>query len=324
MSEPHDCHPACAGTCAGGPRELEPIDLAEAAARFGREARHGTCDTGRYRMPYFTWGEGPPLVFVHGLSDTARSFLLPMARLSAGFRCVGYELPAGGADGARLRRYAFDDLVADLWALLDHLGLGRAYVLGSSLGAAVALKALHARPERLPRGVLQGALAHRPLRRAEKVLAWVARWLPGTMGGLPKRERILWKLNRGFFAHRPPEVWRYFVECTGRPPVAAVGHQARWLHGLDLRPILAGVRQPVLLVCGEHDRVVPAAYQDELLRGLPNAGRAVIAGCGHTPSYTHPEVFAEVVRQFLTPPPKGNHRVTEGTEGSTTEGKNQG
>src|SRR5205823_3121996 len=122
-------------------------------------------------------------------SDTARSFLLPMARLSAHFRCVGYELPAGGADGARLRRYAFADLVDDLWGLLDHLGLGRSYVLGSSLGAAVALSALHARPERLPRAVLQGALAHRPLRRAEKVLAWVARWLPGTMGGLPKRER---------------------------------------------------------------------------------------------------------------------------------------
>jgi pimeloyl-ACP methyl ester carboxylesterase len=39
-----------------------------------------------------------------------------------------------------------------------------------------------------------------------------------------------------------------------------------------------------------------------LLQGLPNAGRVVIAGCGHVPSYTHPEILAEVIQQFLTPP----------------------
>jgi pimeloyl-ACP methyl ester carboxylesterase len=40
-----------------------------------------------------------------------------------------------------------------------------------------------------------------------------------------------------------------------------------------------------------------------LLHGLPNAGRVILEGCGHVPSYTHPEAVAEVVRQFLTPAP---------------------
>jgi pimeloyl-ACP methyl ester carboxylesterase len=48
--------------------------------------------------------------------------------------------------------------------------------------------------------------------------------------------------------------------------------------------------------------VVPRPYEEMLLQGLPNAGRIVLEGCGHTPSYTHPEVLAEVIRQFLTPP----------------------
>ena len=52
----------------------------DALARFGREAVRGTLDTSRYRMPYFSWGEGPPLLFIHGVSDSSRSFLLPIAR----------------------------------------------------------------------------------------------------------------------------------------------------------------------------------------------------------------------------------------------------
>jgi pimeloyl-ACP methyl ester carboxylesterase len=91
------------------------------------------------------------------------------------------------------------------------------------------------------------------------------------------------------------------VDWTGQARLAALGHQAQWLHRLDLRPDLPEVRQPVLLVQGECDRVVPLPHADMLRAGLPSAGLVILEGCGHVPSYTHPEAFAEVVRQFLTP-----------------------
>ena len=69
-----------------------------------------------------------------------------------------------------------------------------------------------------------------------------------------------------------------------------------------MRPLLSEVKQPVLLVCGERDPVVGPAQTKLLLDGLPNAGRVMIEGGGHMPYYTHPELLAEVVRQFLTPP----------------------
>src|SRR5262249_40371212 len=102
--------------------------------------------------------------------------------------------------------------------------------------------------------------------------------------------------------HRPTEVWRYFVDCTGGPAVKSVGLQARLLHQLDLRPMLPQIRQPILLLCGEQDRIVGRRFEETLLEGLPNAGRVTLEGCGHAPSYTHPEIVAEVVRQFFTPP----------------------
>jgi 3-oxoadipate enol-lactonase len=282
--------------------QVAPVDFAEARACFEREAIHGVCNTGRYRMPYYTWGEGPPLLFVHGLGDSGHSFLQPISRLTKHFRCIAYELPNGHRDGARLRRYAHDHLIADIWMLLDHLGLRRSYILGSSFGSTIVLKAMHAHPERLPRAILQGGLAYRPLRRAERLLSYWGRFLPGRMAGVPLREKVLLKTAGTGFKESFSDVWDYFLECTGRARLATVAHQAYMLHRIDLRSILPHIRQPVLLICGEYDRVVPRPHEEMLLQGLPNAGRVTIEGCGHVPSYTHPEILAEVIRQFLTPP----------------------
>jgi pimeloyl-ACP methyl ester carboxylesterase len=253
-------------------------------------------------MPYYVWGDGPPLVFIHGLCDSGLSFLQPIARLSRWFRCVAYDLPSGNGDGARLGRCTHADLVADLWALLDHLRLERTYLFAASFGSTVALSALRQRPERLPRAVLQGGLAHRPLRLPERLLAQVARFLPGRAARLPLREMILRDLEAFAFARRGPEVWRWFLARSGRIPIRAFAHQALLLHRVDLRRQLADIRQPILLLNGDRDRVVPPQHAELLMRELPNVGRVVLENCGHAPSCTHPEVVAEVVRTFLTPP----------------------
>jgi len=299
----HPCELACSDVCAmHAATALPPIDLDGALRRFEREAVRGVCDTGRYRMPYFSWGDGPPLVFVHGAMDSSRAWIMAASRLSAHFRCVAYDLPNGRDDGARLGRYGHADLVRDFWALLDHLNLPRSYVLGSSFGSTVVLPAMRERPERLPRAVLQGGLALRPLRRLERFLARVGRFLPCTTGRLPLRAKVTRKVNGAGFKEQSERLYRYFVETTGRTPVKAFAHQVLLLDGVDLRPILPEVRQPVLLFCGDLDVVVRPAHAEVLLNGLPNARRVVVEGCGHVPGYSHPEVLAEVVRQFLTPP----------------------
>lgn len=311
MHNDHACDEPCALDCAEacvlqassvGP----PIDVTAAQKRFEKEAVRGVCSTGRYRMSYFVWGDGPPLVLIHGLGDRGLSFVPVVSRLSPHFRCVAYDLPAGGRDGARVRRYVHGDFVHDLWALLDHLRLDRAYLLGSSYGSTIALAALREQPERLPRGVLQGGMAYRPLMGSERWIARVAQFLPGTMGALRGREKVLRKVHGEEFAGRPPEAWRYFIDVTATAPIAAFGRLALLLDRLDLRQLLPEVRQPVLLVCGDRDAIVPKRHGEMLLAGLPIAGRVTIEGCGHLPSHTHPEALAEVVRQFLTPPARPN------------------
>jgi pimeloyl-ACP methyl ester carboxylesterase len=282
---------------------LEPVVFAEARQRFEREAEHGVCPTGRYRMPYFQWGNGPPLVFIHGVSDSSRSFLQPISLLARHFRCIAYDLPTGRGDGARLGRYTQQGLVDDLLALLEHLRLERAYLFASSFGSTVALSALHDHPARLPRAILQGGLAHRPLRRVERFLARLACYLPGRMAHVPLRQRVLLKTQYPFFINRAPEVWEWFLNTSGQVPIRAVGHQALWLERVDVRPLLPTIRQPILLVCGQWDRVVPWSNSSVLHQGLANAGLAWIEQAGHVLSYSHPEALAEVTRRFLTPQP---------------------
>jgi pimeloyl-ACP methyl ester carboxylesterase len=120
---------------------------------------------------------------------------------------------------------------------------------------------------------------------------------------LPGRTTLLRWFHFAPFAPRSPEVWSYFLKRSNSHPIAAVAHRALMIHRLDLRPILSEIHQPVLLVCGDHDPLVSPFCEEALLHGLPNAGRAQITSCGHNPLFSHPEILAELVRQFLTPPP---------------------
>jgi pimeloyl-ACP methyl ester carboxylesterase len=231
----------------------------------------------------------------------ALGFVVLLARLRSEFRCVSFDLPDGETDGAHLMTYRHEDLVADLFTLLDQLSIRQCFLLGSSFGSTIALAALHGQPSRFSRAILQGGFARRSLARAEVLAASFARFLPGRLGHLPLVTRILEHNQRAPFLARAPEVWEFFVEQSLRVPLRAFAARALLIHRLDLRPILPAIAQPVLMVCGDRDPLVSKACEAELMQGLPRVARAEIEQCGHVPQFTHPEVLAEVVRQFLLP-----------------------
>jgi len=266
--------------------------MSEVLDRYFREAERGVFDTGRYLCPYYTWGAGPALVFIPGLCDDALSFILPIARLQEHFRCVAFDLPTGQGDGARLGRYHHADYVLDVLALLDHLELRQAYLFGSSFGATIALGALAARPERFPRAILQGGFARRPLARAEVMLASWARYWRGTMTALPFRGALLKVSHEAPFFQRNPgsresDVWNFFLQRSGTPPMAAVARRALIVHRLDLRSLLPHIHRPILLICGDHDPMVGKECEEELPARLTFGGSRR-AGTLRTPASLQP------------------------------------
>lgn len=290
-----DCARAEQNTCS------QPLRLADCLSQWQREAQHGQVDTGRYRCRYYTWGRGPTVVFIPGLSLESTSFVMAMSRLHTQFRCVGYELPTGDGDGASLTRYRHHDLRDDLFALLDHLQLERSYLLGFSFGATIALAALAGQPRRFARAVLVGGFARRPLACTEVMLAHWARYWPFRVSALPFADHAIRRHNTELYATRPPGELDHFCAEEVRPLLRTIAARALMMHQTDLRPTLAQITQPTLLVYGDRDTHVGRVYQGELKRGLPSATRAEIENCGHYPQLTHPEVFTEITRQFLTP-----------------------
>jgi len=275
--------------------------MREVLDNYFREAERGECDTGRYRCRFYAWGQGPALVFVPGLCDDGLSFVLPISRLKTHFRCIAYDLPGGKDDGANLGRYRHADYVADLLALLDHLQLRKAYLFGSSFGSTVTLGAMALKPDRFPRGILQGGFARRSLAPAEEMLASWGRYWPGSMAQIPLRNLVLKHSHDSSFLGREPDFWNFYMLRSGSPPMAAVAQRAMILHRLDMRPLLPHIHQPILMICGDHDPLVGKECEKALLSGLPMVTRAELENCGHLPQYSHPEVLAEIMLRFLTP-----------------------
>ena len=278
-----------------------PISLEESLDRFEREAERGVLQTGRYRCSYYVWGKGPPLTFIHGLADQARSFIPAISAISEHFRCIAYELPEGEADEADLHHYRHADMVEDLFCLLDHLQVRQSYLFGSSFGSTVTLAALRARPDRVPRAILQGGFAHRPLAPAERMLARMARFWPGRLRHVPLRRAVMHYYHHAPFVNRSPAFWQFQLTNGDPHTIRSVAGRALMMHALDLRPLLPEIHQPVLIICGDYDPLVGKTCEQALLDGLPSVGRVEFENCGHFPYLTHPEALAEVVRRFLTP-----------------------
>jgi len=274
--------------------------LRAAFVAFRQHARHGVLDTGRYRMRYFIWGSGSPLVFIHGMADAAAAFVMVMNGLVSRFTCVGYELPDGTTDGSHLYGYTHADYTADLLALLDHLSFDRAALVGSSFGSTIALASLAAKPERFTQSILQNGFAYRPLNTAQRVLAHLARFWPGWFADYPEiYARVIRRVERPTLAILPPLVRDFFLKHGGHTPLRASALRSIAIDRVDLRPALPGIRVPMLLLTGDHDPLVPASCALDLERGLPNARRVEFTGCGHYPQYTHPAEMAEAILTCL-------------------------
>jgi pimeloyl-ACP methyl ester carboxylesterase len=111
-------------------------------------------------LAYETYGDGPPVVLLHGFTSSGASWLRlgwVEALVAAGRTAVALDLPGHGASGpVDDLRAATPRLAADVAALLDHLALERASLVGFSMGGGVALQLALAEPERVERLVVAG------------------------------------------------------------------------------------------------------------------------------------------------------------------------
>jgi pimeloyl-ACP methyl ester carboxylesterase len=316
--------PPAGGQGSGAPTCQPPANVVTEVSRYDRVAQVGEWSGPRYRMTYRVLGDGPPLVWLPGIAATYRVYSMVLNRLAERFLTIQYEYPGDcEGDGARLGQISHDDLVDDLFGLIDHLRLGRLFLAGISFGSTIALKALVREPRRFPRAVVQGAFARRRFTTAERLALFLGRRIPGMSARLPFRESVLSYNSRMDFPQIIEDRWPFYLEQNGQTPIKALAHRTSLLARLDLRPTLAAVKSDLLLIQGREDRIVPHRYFEEIKALLPQSESLVLPTVGHIPHLTHAEMLVRVIGDWLLPcNPEGCPREsTEASSGCASGGQ---
>ncbi len=279
-----------------------PANFRKVADDYDRDARVGVWSGPRYKMTYRVLGQGPPLILLPGVSSTYRGYLLTLRQLSERFTTVVYDYPGDHPDdGAALGSITHDHLADDLFGLIDHLNFGRVFLFGLSFGSTVVLKSLAREPRRFPRAAVQGAFARRKFTIPEKLALWVGRRIPGRSRNLPLHDTILTLNSKSHFPMILESRFRYYLDENGRTPIRALAHRLDLVSRLDLRPMLPRITTPLLLVHGREDRIVPERSFEELRSAVPSATGLLVPLVGHQPHFTHAELLAKTVGDWLLP-----------------------
>lgn len=251
------------------------------------------------RLAWREAGRGPALVLVHGIGGSSASWRPQLDALQNDFRVVAWDAPGyGGSAPLPSRTPRADDYATALLALLDHLGIAKAHLVGHSLGAVFVAALCRRRPGLAQRVVFlhpvtgSGSL---PPEQRESVRAARIKDL-GSAGMRAFAE------NRGraiLGTVGSPEAIAEAIEVMAEVPEA--GYLAAWesMCAADIFPDLRYVRCPALVVCGTDDPVSPPATGEKIAAALPDAKLEVINGLGHYGSLEVPGLVNDRLREFL-------------------------
>ncbi|TGQ52064.1 alpha/beta hydrolase [Mesorhizobium sp. M1C.F.Ca.ET.193.01.1.1] len=232
-------------------------------------------------------GSEPPLLLVHGFTDTSRSFSL-LARHLAGRRLIMPDLRGHGASRAR-GGCDVADFAEDIAGLIRRLGLNRPIVVGHSLGAMVSI-ALASRYPQLVGGlvVMAGTLKTGFLPDHPLVTGVEALRDPIS----PADPFFEWWHQCG------PDVPRAFL--VGMAREASAIPAARWraileeIRRTDLTAAAKAVQAKTLIIAGACDPLFGEAHQQELAQALTGSRLVWAQDCGHNPHWEDPVFVAEV------------------------------
>lgn len=251
-------------------------------------------ETGAPQQP-----DGPPLLVIPGHTARIEGFDELVPHLPRGRRVIVVDPPGCGESDKPDRRYDLAFYEDVLIALLDHLGIELAIPVGGSLGGNLVLRLGHRLPDRFPELVLWAPGG-----------AWRAHPL---LGGVVRRlgRRAFWptvRVQSRFWYDRDfpgrdaalAATFAYYRKIMSPGFVRMYWGIAGDLMAHSLFDIAAEIRQPTLLMWGDHDRGarmdVGVARLDQL---LPNHRFVVFPGARHSLETEIPELLGRAISDYL-------------------------
>jgi pimeloyl-ACP methyl ester carboxylesterase len=266
-------------------------------------------------------GAGPPVVFVHGASNSGASWAGLVAHLG-GFRCILLDRPGCGLsdplptplpDAPAFARFA-ESLIVDV---LDALELDAAHVVATSFGGYVALRSAAVHPDRVDRVMMYGWTVGAPSEPLPMVMRLAGK--PGIgllFARVPPNERTVRALFRRIGLRQALDAGRVsqeLIDCfrdllrdtyTMRNELQANRHVLSGVDGMDrvlLTPdVLGRIEVPVSFLWGDEDPFGGPDIARRFTAGVPCAELELLPGAGHAVWLDDVDGIARRTRSFLS------------------------
>jgi aminoacrylate hydrolase len=247
-------------------------------------------------------GRGHPLVFVSGLSGTARAWQPQIAPFSQHFRVITYDQRGTGTSDKLQREFSVDGMTGELIGLLDALGIATAHLVGQSTGGAIGQTAAIEYPERIARMAIYSTWTHcdpwfRRLFQARRMM--YEQCGPELHGRL----HPLWLYSPDYVNGHDAEIEEERLKALGTaPPVACSIGRIDAILAFDRRAQLDRIKAPTLVVGSSDDYITPSYHALALHKAIRGSQLEMFDGGGHSLSRTRSEEFNRVVLDFLLQP----------------------
>jgi pimeloyl-ACP methyl ester carboxylesterase len=250
------------------------------------------------KVRYVDLGQGPTILFLHGLGgkieDNDRCFPF----LTDRYRVIAMDSPGTGWSDKPAMRYDMEYLTNFSLDFADRLGLDKFYIVGGSQGGMHTLLCCLKAPERIPAAVVYSASG---IWNPNPIFARLMRAMP------PGFVRpFLWFTSHFWFSKDWPErdqARKDSLEYIRNAEMPGFGmHVLGCLASQfekDYQSMYKNVETPVLILWGENDNGMPVTMGGQLNKLLKNSVFNPIPGAGHNVSTELPELFAEKVARFL-------------------------
>jgi pimeloyl-ACP methyl ester carboxylesterase len=251
-------------------------------------------------------GEGPALVFIHGLGGCWQNWLMNIAAAAGSHRVIALDLPGFGCSEMPREKISIPAYARSVAATCDALEIDTATIVGNSMGGFIAAELALSHPEYVRRLVLVDAagvstdrLYYRPrytLGRAARASGCLAQ---ATQVSTVARRPGLRRLALGLLARRPEripaDIARALLDGVGKEGYPeALASASRH----SIRDRLGLIACPTLIVWGEKDRVVPLRDSFRLQSGIDDSQLVVFPDAGHVPMIEFPQRFNRIVTRF--------------------------
>jgi len=263
---------------------------------------------------YVDLGDGPALVFFHGLGASWQSWLENLPEFARDHRVVAMDFPGFGYSETAVGEISIEYYASWAYRLLDALGIESAAIVGNSMGGFIAAEMAIRRPDRAERmAVVSAAVFWQSYRRAQPLVglarlsdAHVARALNRSTDAVATRPRLRsWALATAGFRYPhliSHELAHELVRSARRTDGYLPALEA--LADYPLEEELPKIGCPTLIVWGAQDTLVPVKDAKRMQELIPGSRSEVFERTGHVAMLERPERFNQLLREFLGTEPQ--------------------